>query len=88
MEYKVHMLVFPCTHDMGLEGGYSYILRVIHKSKDKKIKFNLADSAPTVTVIYHTSSGISFRVNRVLDIGVTGTSKVKINILNKFRSTM
>ena len=85
---KVHMLVFLCIHSMGLEGGGSSVFWVIHKSKDRKMQLNLANCAPTVTVISRTFSGISFCVNRVLCIGITQLSKFTINLLNNVRSTM
>ena len=81
------MLVFPCTHSMGFEGGGEYsVFQVIHKWKYKQMQLNLAKCVPTVTVIYRTFSGISFCVNRVLDIGVTRSSKFPFNLQNEVRS--
>ena len=50
------------------------------------MQLNLANCAPTVTVIYRTFYGIIFRVNRVRDIGVMQPSKFPINIRNEVRS--
>ena len=71
---------------MGLEENYFSVFWVIHKSKDKRVQFNLSNYAPTVTVISRTFSGISFRINSVLDIGLTQPSKFPINIKNEVSS--
>ena len=82
------MLIFPCTHSMGLEGNPPPVIRVIRKSKDKQMQLNLANCAPTVTLICLTFSGISFRVNCFLCIGLTQPSKLPINIQNEVFSAM
>ena len=82
------MLVFPCTHSMGLKVGVPSVFRVIHKSKYKKMQLNLANCEPAITVIYRTIFGISFRVNHDIDIGVTRMSKFPINLRNEVCSTM
>ena len=51
------------------------------------MQLNLSNCASAVTVIYRNSSGSSFRLNHVLDIGVKWPSKLQINIWNKFLST-
>ena len=83
---KVHMLVFPCTHSMILEGGSPLSSESSINQNTKKI--NLANCSPTLTVISHTFSVIRFRVNLVLNIGVTRPSKFPINLRNEIHSTM
>ena len=56
--------------------------------KRRKLQLNLSNSAPTVTVTPHTFSGISSRINHVLDIWVTQLSKLPINLRNWVRSTI
>ena len=54
--------------------------------KKQKKQLNLANCAPTVTVIYRTFYGIIFCVKRVLDIGVMRPSKFPINLRYEVRS--
>ena len=72
----------------GIGVGGSSIIQVIHKSKYKQMQYNLSNCVPTVTVISRTFSGISFRVNSVIGIVVTQTSKLPMNLRNEVRLTM